>query len=78
MSLFTKYLEMVQDEKLTKGLGDNKPDSDFNKEELEKGIKIEMEHTDDPKIAKEIAKDHLSEISDYYTRLIKMEKEADE
>ena len=44
--------------------------------ELKKGIKIEMEHTKDPKIAEQIALDHLSEIKDYYTRLVKMEKEA--
>lgn len=41
--------------------------------ELEMGIKVEMEHTDDPVIAKKIALDHLSELPDYYTRLKKME-----
>jgi hypothetical protein len=40
------------------------------------GIKVEMEHTTDPLIAKRISLDHLSEIPDYYTRLAKMEKEA--
>lgn len=52
------------------------PDSDFRLDELMMGIKIEMEHTDNPLIAKLIAKDHLSEIQDYYSRLRKMEKEA--
>lgn len=33
-----------------------------------------MKHTDDPKIAEEIAKDHLSEMDDYYDRLEKIEK----
>ncbi len=51
-------------------------DENFLEDELLKGIEIEHEHTDDPEIAKEIAKDHLSEIFDYYTRLIKMEEEA--
>ena len=52
------------------------PDSDFDPDELAAGIHIEMEHTDDPAVAKEIAKDHLAEIPDYYTRLIKMEAAA--
>jgi len=45
-------------------------------EQLRMGIKVEMEHTDDPQIAEKIARDHLMEIPDYYTRLIKMEEEA--
>ena len=46
-------------------------------EELRIGIKVEMEHTDCPLIAERIAKDHLMEFPDYYTRLIKMEQEAE-
>lgn len=42
--------------------------------ELELGIKVEMEHTDDPKVAIEIAKDHLCEFPTYYTELDKMEQ----
>lgn len=45
--------------------------------ELKVGIRVEYEHTDDYDIAKQIALDHLSEIPDYYTRLIKMEKDAE-
>ena len=45
--------------------------------ELELGIKVEMEHTNDPKKAREIAKDHLVELPDYYTRLDKMEKKGE-
>ena len=37
------------------------------------GIKVEMEHTSNRAIAKEIAKDHLIEFSDYYTSLLEME-----
>lgn len=44
--------------------------------ELELGIKVEKEHSDDPKKAREIAMDHLVELPDYYSRLDKMEKEA--
>lgn len=47
------------------------------KKELNKGIKVEMEHTDDVKIAKEIAMDHLYEDPNYYSKLKKIEaKEA--
>ncbi len=44
------------------------------KKELAKGIKVELEHTSDKGIAKEIATDHLVESPTYYTNLIKMEK----
>lgn len=40
------------------------------------GIKVEMEHTDNEALAREIASDHLFEIPDYYTRLQKMEEDA--
>lgn len=52
------------------------PDEQFNPEELKMGIEVELEHTDDEDIAKMIAKAHLMEIPDYYTRLKKMEDEA--
>jgi hypothetical protein len=52
------------------------PDSEFNIDELMMGINVETEHTDNPLIAKLIAKDHLSELPDYYTRLKKMEEEG--
>jgi hypothetical protein len=48
------------------GLSKNDPDKKFNKVELELGTCIEMEHTDDRAAAKEIAKDHLVEDSNYY------------
>ena len=56
-------------EKLPGGLGDNKPDSYFDPDQLEMGIKVEMEHTTDPELAREIAKDHLTEDPKYYTKL---------
>lgn len=43
------------------------------KRQLNKGIKIEMEHTKSKKVATEIAKDHLSENPNYYTELKKIE-----
>jgi len=58
------------------GKADKQTDADFPKAQLAMGQKVEMEHTDDPKKAQEIARDHLSEFKDYYTRLKKMEGEA--
>lgn len=50
------------------------PDSKFDIKQLKMGIDVEMEHTDDQKIAKQIAKAHLSEFPDYYTHLKEMER----
>lgn len=43
------------------------------KKQLEKGIKIEMEHTKDKSVASEIAMDHLFEDPKYYQKLSKIE-----
>ena len=51
-------------------------EKDVDPEQLKMGIKVEMEHTDDPKIAKIIALHHLAELPDYYTKLKKMENEG--
>jgi hypothetical protein len=61
---------------------DNRSSKDFTKDEIRKGIKIESEHVDinNPYaryIQYRITLDHLSEISDYNTRLIAMEKDAE-
>lgn len=71
-------------EKIKGGVSDNKSlkeiaqkhdvDIDDILKQLELGIKVEMEHTDDPKVAIEIAKDHLCEFPTYYTELDKMEQ----
>ena len=42
--------------------------------ELEKGIKVEMEHTKSQKRAMRIAMDHLVEFPEYYIHLEKMER----
>jgi hypothetical protein len=44
--------------------------------QVKKGLKVEREHTDDPDVALQIVKDHISEFYDYYMRLEKMETEA--
>ncbi len=41
----------------------------YNRKELKKGIEVEKEHTDNPKIALKIALDHLDEDPKYYTKL---------
>ena len=60
---------LTEEEKIKGGLADSRPDSDFDSEQLAKGIKVEYEHTNDKEIAKEIAKDHLAEDPDYYIKL---------
>jgi len=53
----------------------------YDQGQLRAGIRVEMEHTNDPRIAREIATDHLAEQvlrggrQDYYTRLWRMEGE---
>ena len=47
------------------------------KQQLELGIKVESEHSDDKEKQREIAMDHLAEIPDYYDRLKKMEDQGD-
>lgn len=58
------------------GLADKKKPSDFDQKQLTDGVKVEMEHTLNPIIAKEIAMDHLQEFPDgkYYDELELMEK----
>ena len=60
-------------EQLSGGMADGKKPSEFDKEQLAAGLMVEMEHTDDPKLALEIAMDHLDEFPDYYEELDKME-----
>jgi GNAT superfamily N-acetyltransferase len=51
------------------GKGDTKDISDFDAKEVEMGMKVELEHTKDINIAKEIVADHLSEDPAYYSKL---------
>lgn len=46
----------------------------FNKAQVKIGTKIEMEHTNSPRVAEKIAKQHLCESSKYYEALKQMEK----
>jgi predicted double-glycine peptidase len=63
-------------DKIPGGLADKGPPEGVDPKQVEKGMKVEREHTDDPAIAREIAYDHLTEDPRYYDKLEKMEKEA--
>jgi hypothetical protein len=52
-------------------------DVSFIQKQLDMGEPIEHEHTQDHELAKDIALQHLDEIPDYYTRLKKMEADAE-
>ena len=59
----------------------------FNVEQFRAGMDVELEHgkvdphtnvtNDDPLLTGKIALAHLNEFPDYYTRLLKLEEEAD-
>lgn len=74
VALVKSELEEGEGEGIKGGLGDGQPDIAFDPDELKAGVLVELEHTNDPELAEEIAKDHLRELPDYYTRLKKMEE----
>ena len=53
----------------------HKVDIEVLKKQLEKGIKVEKEHTKDEKTAEKIALAHIDERPDYYDQLAKVEKQ---
>lgn len=50
---------------------------DYDPEQLKKGVETEHEHTTNPKIAEIIAKHHLAEDPEYYTKLEKWKRGAE-
>jgi len=70
LSLITERFITRQDI-ISGGLADKVNVSDFDSKQLEMGIKVELEHTKDEKLAREIAMDHLKEDPHYYTKLSK-------
>ena len=64
------------EDKLSGGLADKKKPEDFDKEQLDKGVEVELEHVDDEDLATEISMDHLTEDPKYYDKLEKVEKHA--
>jgi len=84
---FVGPLSTNEDEEISGGLSKGMTIADLAKKhnvkvgdiksQIKKGIKVEMEHTEDKKVAKEIAMDHLYEDPKYYDKLKKIEtKEA--
>ena len=69
-----KHEKKAEEDRLPGGRADNEPDKKFPKAELKKGQTHEREHTNDPGLAKEIAKDHLEEDKKYYDKLEQVEK----
>lgn len=57
------------------GLADKKTAKDFNPKSLTEGLKVEMEHTNNEAIAREITMDHLTEDPNYYKKLKTIEKQ---
>ena len=66
--MLTIKLKLKKDQ-LPGGLADDSDISQFDKEQVDIGVKVELEHTDDIELAKEIVKDHLKEDPKYYTKL---------
>ena len=80
--------EPVKEDKIPGGLSGGMKLTDIAKKygisvdmlvaEFKKGIGVEMEHTTDREVAKEIALDHLFEDPKYYTKLSKIENPTNE
>jgi len=51
---------------IPEGSADGKTPLDYEKSQVEKGKEMELEHTNNPDTAREIAMDHLEEHKDYY------------
>lgn len=63
-------------DQLPGGLADKKKPEDFDKKQLGKGTKVELEHVNNRSLAREIAMDHLVEDPKYYDKLEKIEKHS--
>lgn len=66
--------KLSKTDKIHGGLADKKQPSDFDADALRQGVEVELEHTDDPDVALEIAMDHLSESESYYRDLKHLEE----
>ena len=64
-------------EQIPGGKAEGKQPRDYPKDQVDKGISVEYEHTNDKNISQEIAMDHLEEFDDYYTGLDEMEKKLE-
>lgn len=64
------YLMKKYEGRYIAGIKESKVNKEFMSQ-IKKGIEVEMEHTDDPKIALKIALDHIKEDPKYYDKLVK-------
>lgn len=64
-----KYRDFFSEDILSGGKGDETNPVNLDQEELKLGINVEMEHTKEPRLAREIAIDHLTEDPKYYSKL---------
>lgn len=62
-------VRLASSEVIPGGLADGLPNDMFPEDELNKGIDVELEHTNNPDMAEEISKDHLMEDGHYYDKL---------
>lgn len=60
---------MAYRERLPGGLAAGRSPEEFDTRSLREGTRVELEHTSDRGIAREIAMDHLTEDPDYYNKL---------
>jgi len=67
MNFLNKLLEMAGGKAEKEGT----TEEDVDAIQLKIGIAVEMEHTNNKEISKQIALDHLTEHKDYYTKLIR-------
>lgn len=83
----TKSFSADEAQKIGESIGIDWGSAPFDVEEFRKGMDVELEHGlhdpatnvtgDDPIVTGKIALAHLNEFADYYTRLAKMEAEAE-
>lgn len=66
--------QMSRDNPVKGGIGDRLSPSEVKTSQLQEGRRVEMEHTSSPRIAEDIALDHLKENPNYYTDLRKVER----
>ena len=87
MSSFVRSFSLEEARKIGEAIGIDWAGSPFDAEQFRMGMDVELEHGrrdsatdvthDDPIVTGKIALAHLNEFSDYYTRLAKMEAEAE-
>ena len=63
--------EIEENDEIKGGKGDKINPDDVDQKELQVGIEVELEHTNDRKVATEISLDHLKEDPQYYSKLLK-------